>query len=100
MFGRALVGVLLLVIGALPLAPGRALAQDPQSASASGPSCPGSAADCTAPQPEPRVVPSAQTELVDGHADPSTAILIVFALASSAGLVVSVLNRLAMDESA
>lgn len=99
MFGRTLVGVLLLVIGAVAVAPGRALAQDPQPASASGPSCP-AIAHCTAPQPQPRVIPSAQTELVDGHADPSTVILVVFALASSAGLVVSVLNRLALDESA
>ena len=101
MFGRALIGVLLALSCVLVWDAGRAMAQDPESASAAGPACEAQSRDCAAgPRAEPaaRVIPSAQGELADGHADPSTAILIAFALASFAGLVVSVLNRLAQDE--
>ncbi len=98
MVGRALVGVLLIALGcAGEWAPRPAAAQDPESAGVSGPAC---AHECGGVriQPQPRVIPSAPTELADGHADPSTIILAVFALASFAGLVVSVLNRASMDD--
>jgi hypothetical protein len=101
MFGRALTGVLLIVVCALSLAPGLAVAQDPDPESAVGPACVEGAIGCVAgvrPQAPVRIIPSAQGEFADGHADPSSEILVALALASFAGLVVSVLNRMALDD--
>jgi hypothetical protein len=45
-----------------------------------------------------RVVPSRPGELADGHEDQSVPVLVGLTLVAFAGLVVSVLNRLALEE--
>lgn len=106
MLGRAVLGALLsfsllslsIAAASLPIA---ARAQEPDAASAAGPDCDATAAGCVDElRPgEVRVIPSRPTELTDGHRGQSTPILVGLTMLAFGGLVVSVLNRLALDES-
>ncbi|MEX0784199.1 MAG: hypothetical protein WD557_16275 [Dehalococcoidia bacterium] len=97
MFGRAVFGALLLLSCAAAWSPNSVRAQDPADASRSESDCAAGATDCARPGDE-RVVPSRPSELVDGRENQSNAILVGLMLVAFAGLVVSVLNRLALDE--
>jgi hypothetical protein len=96
MSGRAVTGVLLLIFAFAW--PGLAVAQQPDSANTGAPTCEAGADRCgSSPSGQAIVIPSRPSELADGHEDFSAPILATLAVVAFAGLVVSVLNRLAFE---
>ncbi len=100
MVGRAVVPSLLL-LASIAVMPAAVAAQEPtDSAIRAGPDCAPEATDCVAgvqPGGE-RIVPSRPSEIVDGHEDQSIPILVGLSAVAFAGLVVSILNRLALED--
>ena len=98
MLGRAVVGAVLFGCAAA-WSPPAAAAQEPDTASHAGPECDPAGKCVSSPEAgEARVIPSAPSELADGHENQSMPILAGLMLLAVGGLVVSVLNRLALDE--
>jgi hypothetical protein len=98
MLGRAVLGALLLILTAFACLPVATDAQEPPASNAN-PECDAAVSECAGPRPgEVRVIPSRPTELADGHEGQSVIILASLSLLAFGGLVVSVLNRLALDD--
>lgn len=99
MAGAALIGAFLAVSSFLAVAD-VAWAQDPDPGSQAATACEPETNECVAGvrSGDVRVVPSRPGELAEGHEDQSVPILVGLMLVAFGGLVVAVLNRLALDE--